>query len=169
MLDAAVSEVPGQETREGAAVRVLVIDDNAPDVMLIAESLRDQGLTFEITHLRDGEEALSKLTEEPANFRLYDLIVLDLNMPRVSGLEVLSNFRAIPELSKIPVLVLTSSLAPDEQEAVRRLGADRYLNKPADLYEFLNAVGSIVKELVPKLAPQPTQESPSKDSNACRS
>jgi CheY-like chemotaxis protein len=151
MLDSAMREVSTPETCDPAAVQVLVIDDNAPDVMLISEALRDQGLTFNLTHLKDGEEAVSKLAQRSTDFHSYDLIVLDLNMPKVSGIEVLSSFRSIPELKKIPILVLTSSLAPDEQESVCRLGADRYLNKPADLYEFLAAVGSIVKELVPKV------------------
>ena len=151
MQDSAALEASTQNSPEPEPVRVLVIDDNAPDVMLISESLRDQGMTFEITHLRDGEEAVSKLAKDPSEFHSYDLIVLDLNMPRVSGFEVLSRFRSAAQLSKVPILVLTSSLAPDEQEEVRRLGADRYLNKPADLYEFLSSVGSIVKELVPRV------------------
>jgi chemotaxis family two-component system response regulator Rcp1 len=133
----------------GARVlRILVIDDNAPDVMLIDESVRAQGLNFEMTHLSDGEDALAKLAAAPEELAAYDLIILDLNMPRVGGFEVLAQVRDNGSLNRVPILVLTSSLAPKEQDEARRLGADRYLDKPADLDEFLKAVGTAVRELV---------------------
>jgi DNA-binding response OmpR family regulator len=129
------------------AIRVLVIEDNAPDVMLIGESFREQDLAFEITHLRDGEEVLNRLKEEGSGQPSFHLIILDLNMPKLGGLEVLSSIRANREFATTPILVLTSSLVPNEPAEARRLGADRYMRKPSDLYEFLTQVGAVVREL----------------------
>ncbi len=130
---------------EHCPIRILVVEDNLPDVMLIGESLREQNIEFELTHYRDGEEALLKLHESRQPF---DLIILDLNMPRIGGLEVLERLRREKEFATVPVMVLTSSLAPEEQSDARRLGASRYLKKPADLYEFLSEVGIMVRELM---------------------
>ena len=138
-----------QSTSENVAIRILVVEDNAPDVMLLGEALREQQLTFEIVHLRDGEEAMHRILNPPPNEGKFDLIVLDLNMPRVSGLEVLEKMRQHSLHEGVPVLVMTSSLAPEEQREASRLRADRYLKKPADLYEFLDVVGKTVRDLVP--------------------
>ncbi len=127
--------------------RILVVEDNLPDVMLIEESLREQGISFELTHIRDGEEAVTKICEM-SGVAAFDLVILDLNMPRVGGLEVLEKLRASLASVNVPVLVLTSSLASEEQREAKRLGADRYLKKPADLYQFLGEVGKTVRELL---------------------
>lgn len=138
-----------QLTSESEAIRIFVVEDNAPDVMLIGEALREQELQFDIVHLRDGEEAILRLDHPQPGDGRFDLVILDLNMPRVSGLEVLEKLRQKSAFTGVPILVLTSSLAPDEQREASKLGASRYLKKPADLYEFLTEVGNVVRELVP--------------------
>ena len=127
------------------ALSVLVVDDNTPDVVLIRESLNENRLDHTITHCANGREALDIL--EKGQPHAYDVMILDLNMPKVGGLEVLAKLRKMPEMESLPVLVLTSSLAPDEQAQAMRLGADRFLRKPADLDRFLNDVGAAVREL----------------------
>lgn len=127
------------------ALSVLVVDDNAPDVVLIRESLNEHGLDYTITHCANGREALDILEKRQRD--AYDVMILDLNMPKVGGLEVLAKVRKMPELESLPVLILTSSLAPDEQAQAMRLGANRFLRKPADLDQFLHDVGSAVREL----------------------
>ncbi len=138
-----------QLTSESEAIRIFVVEDNAPDVMLIGEALREQEILFDIVHLRDGEEAILRLDNPDPGDGRFDLVILDLNMPRISGLEVLEKIRQTSAFAGVPILVLTSSLAPDEQREASRLGANRYLKKPADLYEFLAEVGNVVRELVP--------------------
>jgi CheY-like chemotaxis protein len=128
-------------------MRVVVIEDNAPDVMLIEEALAGSPTPFEIVHYSDGEEAIAGLTADASAGARPDLIVLDLNMPKVNGLEVLQRIKQEKFLSTAPVLVLTSSSAPEERQEAERLGADRYLQKPFDLYEFLNQVGGMLREL----------------------
>lgn len=128
------------------SVNILVVDDNAPDVVLIAESLRERGLTYKLTHCPDGEQALRVLNG--SNPTSFDVMILDLNMPKVGGFEVLGRMRSKPALRDLPVLVLTSSLVPSEQDEAMRLGADRFLRKPSDLDQFLLDVGAAVRDLV---------------------
>lgn len=130
------------------SLRVLVVEDNLPDVMLIEESLREMGCVYELTHYSDGEEAVSKLCSRSANPSSFDVIILDINMPRISGLEVLSDLRSNESYKETPILVLTSSLSPAEQKEALRLGASGFVKKPSDLYGFLSEVGTKVKELV---------------------
>jgi CheY-like chemotaxis protein len=115
-------------------------------------------LQHQITHYRDGEEALAELGKGDASERRFDVVILDLNMPRIGGLDVLAQLRNDPAFQRIPFLILTSSLAPDEQREAKRLGADRYLKKPADLYQFLNDVGLAVREMLQ--SPHESQKSP---------
>lgn len=136
-----------QPVLESRPARVLVIEDNAPDVMLIEESLREQKIPYQLTHFKDGEEAVNHLSEQQ-ELASFDIVILDLNMPRLGGLEVLQKLRENLASSKVPVVVLTSSLAADEQREAKRLGADRYIKKPADLYQFLSEVGGLVRELL---------------------
>ena len=135
---------------EQRTLRIVVIEDNTPDVMLIGETLRGSAIPYEIVHFKDGAEAISGLTDASAKQEpLPDLIMLDLNMPKVNGLEVLQAIKKLDSLAHVPVVVLTSSLAPDEKQEAERLGAARYLRKPLDLYDFLDQVGTIVRELIP--------------------
>jgi CheY-like chemotaxis protein len=129
-------------------LRVLIVEDNLPDVMLIEESLRELGSPYEITHYSDGEEAVSKLCSRPAPASRFDVMILDINMPRISGLEVLSDLRSNDAYKTTPILVLTSSLSPAEQNEALRLGASGFVKKPSDLYGFLSEVGTKVRELV---------------------
>jgi CheY-like chemotaxis protein len=129
-------------------LRVLVVEDNIPDVMLIEESLREMGYAFDLTHFADGEEAVSKLCTVNTGVKAFDVIILDINMPRISGLEVLSDLRSSESYRDTPILVLTSSLSQAEQTEALRLGASGFVKKPSDLFGFLNEVGGKVRELV---------------------
>lgn len=131
-----------------ASYRVLVVEDNSPDVVLINEALTEAGLNCAVTQLRDGDEAVQMLLSGDGNASEYDLLILDLNMPRVGGLEVLSRVRGVPAWRKTPILVLTSSLSPQERDQAKNLGADEYVRKAADLYEFLSSVGQAAKRLL---------------------
>lgn len=133
---------------EISPIHVLVIEDNVPDVMLIEETLREEQIPFEMTHFSDGEEAITNLQDSSTVNRRFDLIILDLNMPRVTGLQVLENFRAKGLFTGVPVLIFTSSLGPGEQEQACKLGADCYLRKPNDLEAFIGQLGKTVRELM---------------------
>jgi CheY-like chemotaxis protein len=129
------------------AARILVVEDNPPDVLLIGESLRHHGIPFELIHFPDGEDVFSALAAAAVNGPL-DLVILDLKMPRIGGLQVLEKLRADADFADVPVVVLTSSLLVEEQEQAKNLGATRYVKKPLGLYEFLDEVGKVVAELL---------------------
>jgi len=129
-------------------VKIFIAEDNLADVMLVREALKAHKILFQMVHLKDGAEAVAALCGNPVVPSSPDLILLDLNMPKVGGLEVLSAIRKVTALNAVPIIVLTSSPAPEEQQAARRLGVKHYLQKPSDLYEFIDQVGGTIQEVV---------------------
>ena len=119
--------------------RILLVEDNPGDADLIQEILMESGEKKEITVAVDGFEALRCLRERARP----DLILLDLNLPKKSGREVLEEIKSSEALQRIPVVVLTSSEADDDLSDVYRLHANCYLAKPVDLEEFMNVVRAI--------------------------
>jgi CheY-like chemotaxis protein len=129
-------------------VYIVVVEDNTPDVVLLEECLSARSISFEMQHFKDGAEAITHLFgESSAAAKLPDVIVLDLNMPKINGLELLARLKNHERFAGVPVAVLTSSLAPEEQAEAERMGADRYLRKSADLDEFLREAGNMIYEL----------------------
>lgn len=119
---------------------VLLVEDDLADAMLIQDALAERGARH-LTQVEDGMAALDHL-RDPANPR-PDLIVLDLNMPRMNGREFLSIVKEDPELRTIPIVVLTTSSAPDDVAGAYRQHANAYVTKPVNLAEFEEAVRSI--------------------------
>jgi chemotaxis family two-component system response regulator Rcp1 len=119
--------------------RILLVEDNPGDADLIQEILMESANRKEITVAVDGFEALRNLREGPNP----DLILLDLNLPKKSGREVLEEIKSTEALQRIPVVVLTSSEAEDDLSDAYRLHANCYLAKPVDLEEFMNVVRAI--------------------------
>ena len=129
-------------------IRIAIVEDNTADVLLIREALNAHQIAFELMHMTDGADAIATLCGKAPDQQGPDLILLDLNMPKIGGLEVLAAIRKDQQLRSVPVIVLTSSPAPDEQQAARRLGVVHYLQKPVDLYEFIDQVGGAIRDLV---------------------
>jgi len=130
--------------------RIALVEDNPADVYMFRRALNAKGVDFQLTHLADGEAAIAAFsimngdTEAP----LPDLIVLDLNLPKIGGIEVLTRMRKLDRLSQVPVAILTSSSSPTEMQIAYDLGAVQYLRKPTMLDEFLEHVGQGVKDLL---------------------
>jgi CheY-like chemotaxis protein len=127
-------------------VEILLVEDNPGDVRLTREALREGKVHNNLYIAKDGVEALAFLRREGAEFAdavRPDLILLDLNLPRKDGREVLEEIKDDPSLRHIPVVVLTSSEA--EQDIVRAydLHANCYVSKPVDLDQFITVVQSI--------------------------
>lgn len=122
-------------TRSG---EILLVDDSAKDVRLIREVLRDQGHAHQLQVARSGEEALSRLRgEAPYGEGLQpDLVLLDVNLPSLSGIEVLSCIKCDPALRHLPVLMLSTSRAERDVAASYAHHANGYLVKPASYDEF---------------------------------
>ena len=126
-------------------IEILLVEDNPGDVRLTREALRDGKVRNNLSVADDGVEALAFLrrTGKHANAPRPDLILLDLNLPRLSGREVLAQIKEDPELQSIPVVILTTSQA--EQDIVRayQLNANCYVSKPVDLDQFITVIKSI--------------------------
>jgi chemotaxis family two-component system response regulator Rcp1 len=129
----------------GRPAEILLVEDNPGDVRLTIEALRESKVANNLNVARDGVEALAYLRREGAYADAVrpDLILLDLNMPRKDGREVLAEIKAEPALRTIPVVVLTTSRA--EQDVLRsyELQANCYITKPVDLEQFITIVKSI--------------------------
>ena len=117
---------------------ILVVEDNPADADLVREALSEAALPCEITTLTDGVEALLYLLKEApyAAAAKPNLVLLDINMPRMDGLEVLAQMKTDPELRRIPVLILSSSTSRADVLRSYDLHANCYIAKPADLNEF---------------------------------
>lgn len=125
-------------------LRILLIEDNAPDVRLTTEALRHGGAHVDLTVARDGVEALDLLRPDGmTRTALPDLILLDLNLPRRDGRDVLRAVKSDPALVHIPVIILTTSSADRDVLEGYRLGANAYVVKPVDLDRFFAVVETI--------------------------
>jgi CheY-like chemotaxis protein len=126
-------------------LQLLLIEDNAGDVRLIREALWASGQEIELAVVRDGVEALEYLrgNGERAPAQRPDLILLDLNLPRKSGREVLREVKADDELSAIPIVILTTSAADEDIAFSYRTHANTYIIKPVGLDRFFEVIGSI--------------------------
>ena len=124
---------------------VLVVDDNAADADLTREALSGSGFVDELHVVGDGVEALAFLRREGAyeGAPVPDLILLDLNMPRLDGRGVLTEMKRDAALRRIPVVVLTSSSAPDDVAGAYDAGANCFVTKPVDLDAYLATVRAI--------------------------
>ena len=129
----------------GRPVDILLVEDNPGDVRLTREALRDGKVWNNFHHVRDGVEAIDFLKRrgDYADMPRPDLILLDLNLPRKDGREVLEEIKEDRNLRMIPVVVLTTSSA--EEDVLRSYGlhANCYIVKPIDLEQFLNVVKAI--------------------------
>lgn len=131
------------------AHRILLIEDNPGDVRLIQESLRMHAVEYKLTHLEKADDAIRAVSGCGLNgAEVPDLILLDYNLPRGDAGDILAAVSKNPALARIPKAVVTSSLAPKDREQALRLGADCFINKPADLDGFLTEVGGTIAALL---------------------
>ena len=126
-------------------IEILLVEDNAADVRLTEEALREGKVRNNLHVARDGMEALEFLRRQGkyAKATRPDLILLDLNLPRRDGREVLAEIKDDPELKMIPVVVLTTSSAEADILKSYKLHANCYITKPVDLEQFVSVVKSI--------------------------
>src|SRR3954471_2225794 len=115
---------------------VLLAEDNPADVYLIREALRENSVKCHLHVAPDGKEVLNLLRRSAAGEIAFDLMILDLNLPRHDGIEILERLRDMG-LSRLAVVVLTSSDSPRDRQMAIQLGAIRYLRKPSGLEQFL--------------------------------
>jgi CheY-like chemotaxis protein len=117
--------------------RILLVEDNDDHAELITRALEDHGIISTVARAKDGEAALEYLFSEGADERRPDVIFLDLRLPRVDGLEVLSRIKTAPELKAVPVVVLTTSSADRDLASAYDSHVNAYVVKPVD-YDSLD-------------------------------
>jgi len=127
------------------AIEVLLVEDSPGDVRLTREAFKDAKVLISLHVAPDGAEAMAYLKREGkyANARRPDLILLDLNLPKKDGREVLEEIKESPALKSIPVVILTTSASEEDILRSYRLHANCYITKPVDLDGFLKVVKSI--------------------------
>ena len=123
---------------------ILLVEDNADDIELTQRAFNKNHIVNDIVVVRDGAEAIEFLFSNKREGRdLPQFILLDLKLPKVSGLEVLERIRKEPSTALIPVVILTSSKQEEDRAAGYRLGVNSYVRKPVDFNEFVDAVRQV--------------------------
>ncbi|MEV0431842.1 MULTISPECIES: response regulator [unclassified Nocardia] len=132
-------------TVPGQPIDILLVEDDPGDELMTREAFEDNKIGNTLHVVRDGEEALDFLYRngDYADAPTPDLILLDLNLPRYDGRQVLEKIKADPELSPIPVVVLTTSAAEEDILRSYKLHANAYVTKPVDLDQFIAAIRQI--------------------------
>jgi CheY-like chemotaxis protein len=125
-------------------LRILLIEDNPADAQMLRTALERAGMPVEITHLDDGVGAIEYLAQGPSLSQSCDVVLLDLNLPRLSGFEVLEHIRSHTGLRKLPVVVMSGSTNVDEIDRCYEAGANSYISKPIHLDEILATAAGFV-------------------------
>ena len=125
-------------------VKIVIAEDDEGHATLIKKNLKRAGLRNEFIHLKDGQETLGYLFQhhkkKNRENRVPVLLLLDLKMPKVNGVEVLRQVKEDPELRKIPVTIITTTDNPGEVEKCHELGCSNYITKPIDYNKFVKAI-----------------------------
>lgn len=131
------------------SVQILLAEDNDGDVFLIRRALDMYIGPYHLLLAKDGEEAIEMLERANADqrARTLDFAVLDLNLPRRTGIQVLERLRNTPKCAGAPVIIFTSSDSPQDKAEAFRLGANRYFKKPTDLAGFMK-LGEMVRDIL---------------------
>lgn len=126
-------------------IHILLVEDNEGDIVLTLEALKEAKLKNKISVVRDGEEALQFLYKE-GRFSVEDLpqlILLDINLPKIDGKEVLMRVKSDPDLKKIPIVILTTSSSERDILEAYNNYANCYITKPVDLDQFLAVIHTV--------------------------
>lgn len=126
-------------------MRILLVEDNEGDIVLINEALKEVSNNYELTVVRDGEQAIEYLERkgEYENALTPHFVILDLNLPKIEGKVVLSSIKGNDNLKKIPVVILTTSNSESDISESYALNANGYIIKPIGFQRFMEVVASI--------------------------
>lgn len=129
-------------------LKILLAEDNAGDIFLVRRALDEHNIEYDLQVVRDGAEAIEFVARmgQPGEAACPDLVLLDLNLPKVDGSEVLREFRKHPDCLETPVVIVSSSDSQKDRSRVAALGAVRYFKKPSELAQFME-LGALVAEV----------------------
>jgi CheY-like chemotaxis protein len=144
--------------QQDAVRTVLVVEDNPADVRLVEEGIAAADTDLELRVYNNGNRAVEWITSDTPQRHQPNLVLLDLNIPGKSGLEVLRAVREESEFSRVPVAVVSSSKNPDDARRVYDQSADAYVTKPADPDQYIQMIGTAVRFWIPTADTQPNDE-----------
>lgn len=121
-------------------LKILLIEDDADDIDLLEEAFRENKISYNLDVIMQGDQVTSYLSNVDS---LPQVIVLDFNLPKLHGREVLNLIKSFPKIKEIPVVVLTTSTAREDKEYALNNGAAHFITKPTSIQEFRNAVNLI--------------------------
>jgi chemotaxis family two-component system response regulator Rcp1 len=152
MMKRQIASPPGVSLKRTTVIvsaRVLVIDDNESDVFLLRRALKKQGFPFELRHLKNGDEALAFIRRQGAygDAAVPNLILLDLNLSKYTGEDIVHEIRDAPYLADVPVCVWSSSRYRQDESLLKSLGVSGFIPKPSGLGQFME-IGKIIEELL---------------------
>lgn len=133
--------LPGSPVSASGTLELLLVEDEPADASLLRAALREAGSAVQLNHAVDAVEALQRLRRPGA--ALPDLLLLDINLPRVNGRELLATLKADPLLAPLPVVVVSTSDAETDVQAAYALGAAGYLVKPVDMDVLIKAMACL--------------------------
>jgi len=135
------------QSHEHTTIEILLIEDNLGDIRLFQEAIKMSTFNLNLSIIQDGEQALDYINRKPpfTNATYPDLILLDINLPRKSGHEVLEILKTHPTNRRIPVIVLTSSQAPEDIQTAYDNHANCYIVKPVQLSDFFQVINTLEK------------------------
>lgn len=133
----------------GLRFHIVLVEDAEPDVLLVREALEQSGLDFELQVFDDGEQGVDfiETMDRDANLRCPHLFLLDLNLPKKTGGQILERVRKSPTCGRVPVVILTSSDSQKDKAQAAFLNATGYFRKPSKLDEFMK-LGPYVRDLL---------------------
>ena len=123
-------------------IRILLVEDDADDIELLEEAFRSNKVSYTLTCIKEGDKVMPYLTEQAT---APDIIVLDFNLPKLHGREILSLLKRSEKFSDVPVVVLTTSASKEDIAFAKQMGADHYITKPTSIEDFDVAVATIVE------------------------
>jgi len=132
-----------------SVARILVIEDNASDVFLLDRALHRHELQFELVHLLNGDQALAFIHRQKAyaDAAIPNLILVDLNLSKYTGEDILREIRSASHLDGVPVCVWSSSRSRRDEALLKDLGVAQFITKPSGLDQFME-IGKIIKDLL---------------------
>ena len=123
-------------------INILLIEDDADDIELLEEALKSNKISYQLTSIKEGDKVMSYLR---ADILVPDIIVLDFNLPKLHGREILSLIKSSEKFGTVPLVVLTTSASKEDISFAKDMGANHYITKPTSINDFNRAVATIVE------------------------
>ena len=126
----------------GTAIDILLIEDDADDIDLLEEALKSNKIGYTLSTIREGDKVAPYIN---TNNPIPDIIILDFNLPKLHGRDILALIKSSPQYQKVPLVVLTTSASKEDIAYAKEMGADHYITKPTSIADFNRAVATIVE------------------------